>query len=458
MRGAKKNRPVRAPLCMLQIFVITYCFSYFAALKTNKNDMNLKPPFYRAAMLFIALLVSIPAARAEVYSGDCGNYSTNVQWRFDTETGLLSITGTGKMKDYTSNAPWYKYSDYIKTIEIADGVTSIGDLVFSRCSELSSVTIPYSVTSIGKKAFEWCSGLTSITIPNSVISIGSSAFEGCSGLTSIEIPNSVTKIEDNTFEWCSSLTSVTTPYSVTKIGNYAFYGCSGLTSIAIPNSVIYIHIAAFLGCTNLKDVRIEDSTESLIFTHDIYSGNSAFDNCPIETLYLGRNISYDSWTSPFRGKTTLSSVTIGNSVTEIGEDAFRNCSGLTSVTVDIATPLNISSYVFSDSNYKNCTLYVPAGSVELYNAAEVWKEFEQILPIEGAGVETIDADAPKCYVVPDGALAVDGLATGTRIVVYDMSGTLVRQAVAGAERTEIALPARGVHVVRIGSHTQKVIL
>ena len=74
-------------------------------------------------------------------------------------------------------------------------VTSIGGSAFSRCSGLTSITIPNSVTSIGDWAFSYCSGLTSIEIPNSVTSIGNSAFYKCSGLTSIEIPNSVTTIE-----------------------------------------------------------------------------------------------------------------------------------------------------------------------------------------------------------------------------------------------------------------------
>ena len=89
------------------------------------------------------------------------------------------------------------------------GNYAICDFAFSRCTNLTSVTIPNSVTSIGSGAFFGCYGLTSVTIPNSVTSIGREAFNGCSGLTRVTIPNSVTSIENYAFIGCTGLTSVT---------------------------------------------------------------------------------------------------------------------------------------------------------------------------------------------------------------------------------------------------------
>jgi hypothetical protein len=88
-------------------------------------------------------------------------------------------------------------------------VTSVGKEAFSKCYNLTSITIPESVTSIGKEAFQGCSGLTSITIPESVTNIGELAFSNCTGLTSITILNSVTSIEERAFYPCYQLTSVT---------------------------------------------------------------------------------------------------------------------------------------------------------------------------------------------------------------------------------------------------------
>ena len=115
--------------------------------------------------------------------------------------------------------------------KIPYGVISIGDLAFTYCSSLKSISIPDSVTSIGDEAFLRCSSIKSISIPDSVTSIGSGAFYGCSSLTSIIIPNSVTSIDYNVFADCSSLTSIIIPNSVTSIGHGAFYGCSSLTTV-----------------------------------------------------------------------------------------------------------------------------------------------------------------------------------------------------------------------------------
>ena len=143
----------------------------------------------KLSLLFLICILSALNINAKVYEGSCGD---NVNYSLDTSTGVLSITGTGAMKDYNyySSAPWYSNRSYIKTVEISNGVTSIGDYAFYYCEGLTSVTIPNSVTSIGNYAFDDCSGLTSVTIPNSVTSIGSQAFDG------VDFPTVVSLIEN----------------------------------------------------------------------------------------------------------------------------------------------------------------------------------------------------------------------------------------------------------------------
>ena len=214
-----------------------------------------------------------------------------------------------------------------------------GDIVIP--SEIVVYDVKYKVTQIGEKAFYNCTDLTSITIPNSVTSIGEYAFYGCSGLTNITIPNSVTSIGDYAFQGCTGLTSIIIPNSIKNIRKGSFSGCIGLTNITIPNSVTSIDNNAFCGCTSLKELQIEDGEATLSLGYNYYSkysyGEGLFYDCPLETLYLGRNLSYYSSEnfgfSPFYNKNTLKSVTIGNSVTSIGGYAFRGCSGLTSVTI-----------------------------------------------------------------------------------------------------------------------------
>ncbi len=259
----------------------------------------------KTKLLLAAMMLSMYLSLfASTYSGTCGD---NLTWTLSTESGILTISGTGTMKNYTSSskAPWYSfYITSIKTVIIEDGVKSIGNYAFYKCTNLTSITIPNSVTSIGEWAFNGCS-MTSITIPNSVTSIGDYAFLSCSALTSVTIPNSVTSIGDNAFRACSSLTSITIPNSVTSIGYQAFRG-SGLTSITIPNSVTSIGTHAFSDCTSLTSITIPNRVTSI--------GQSAFSHCK-----------------------SLTSVTIPNSVTSIGYDAFGYCDKLTSVHIsDIA--------------------------------------------------------------------------------------------------------------------------
>ena len=124
-------------------------------------------------LLLITLLVSLSAYAER--SGTCGD---NLQWKL-TDEGVLTITGTGKMKDWKYNySPWYAYKS-VKQVIIGDGVTTIGSSAFSGCSSLTSLTIPNSVTDIGSSAFSGCSSLTSVTIGNSVTTIGYYAFSGC---------------------------------------------------------------------------------------------------------------------------------------------------------------------------------------------------------------------------------------------------------------------------------------
>ena len=299
-----------------------------------------------AVMMALALGTGSVSAEEPtiIASGDCGKAGSNVTWTLDN-TGLLTISGEGEMKDYEysydyasrkyiTNAPW---RNQVKSATIQDGVTSIGSFAFKDCTGLTSVTISDSVASIGESAFEDCNSIekvhisdvaawcgivfknwssnplsyandlyvndalvTDLTIPNGVTSIGRYAFSDCTGLTSVTIGNSVTSIEDGAFRGCTGLTSVTIPDSMTGIGGYAFRGCSSLSSVTIPDSVIGIGDSAFRGCTGLTSVTIPDSVTSI--------GWGAFNGC-----------------------TGLTSVTIGYSVTSIGRYAFEDCSNLTSV-------------------------------------------------------------------------------------------------------------------------------
>lgn len=200
---------------------------FFVHLQTETKTQNMNKKF---SLLLLISIFSTLNIYAEVYEGSCG---TNVRYSLDTSTGVLNITGTGAMTNYSSSSsvPWDSYRSYIKTVEISDGLSSIGEKAFRYCSNLTSVKIPNSVTGIGRYAFADCTSLTSVKISDNLTSIEQSTFESCSSLTSITVPNSVTSIIKYAFRRCTSLTSVVLGNNVTSIGNDVFSGCSSLTDM-----------------------------------------------------------------------------------------------------------------------------------------------------------------------------------------------------------------------------------
>ena len=226
----------------------------------------------------------------------------------------------------------------LEGVTIPEGVTTIGEWVFSRC-QFEDMTIPKSVTSIGRYAFNGCSKLksvhisdltawcqikfgyhanplreahelylngervTKLVLPEGLKAVGADAFAGCSGLTEVTIPDGVTAIGNSAFSGCSGLTEVTIPNGVTAIGNSAFSGCSGLTEVTISNGVTAIGDSAFSDCSGLTEVTIPDSVTII--------GNRAFSGC-----------------------SGLTEVEISHGVEVIHVGVFEGCSGLTKITVD----------------------------------------------------------------------------------------------------------------------------
>ena len=292
----------------------------------------------------------------------------------------------------------FRYCMSLTSIEIPNSVTSIGDRAFTGCGGLTSVIISEGVTSIGYSAFEDCSGLTSVTIGNSVTEIGSSAFRGCSGLTSVTIPESVTSIGHVAFSGCTGLTSLAfnaknctsffssrrlpvfpTTITTLTIGDevksipaYAFYGCTGLTSVTIPNSVTSIGEYAFDSCSGLTSIHI---TDLVAWCRISFSGAPSNPLCHAHHLYLNDEeikdlVIPESVTSigefAFKNCSGLTSVTIPGSVTKIGSAAFSGCSGLTSVTIPNSVT-SIGDYAFSGcSGLTSITIPNSVASIDLF--------------------------------------------------------------------------------------------
>lgn len=230
----------------------------------------------RFYMLLLLFAVVMNCLYAEVYTGSCG---TNVSYSLDTTTGVLTISGTGAMKDYSlyDKVPWDSRKSYINKIVIKEGVTTIGDYAFRNIMYLSSIIIPNSVTSIGYEAFNgantlsavyytsdvagWC-GITFVNYNSNPLYYARKLYIDNTLVTELVIPESVTEIKDYAFKGCS-VTQATIGNSVTSIGYSAFYYCTNLTSIIIPNSVTRIESEAFHNCNSLSELLIPGSVTSL---------------------------------------------------------------------------------------------------------------------------------------------------------------------------------------------------
>ena len=324
---------------------------------------------------------------------------------------------------------------------------AIADSAFQDCSLLNSITLGDGIASIGQYAFDNCKKLQSVIIPNSVKTLGSYAFHGCSGIISAKIGTGITAINIDTFNGCTSLTDIQVGSNVSTINSYAFYNCSALPKILIPQSVTNIKNYVFSRCTSLKEVTMEDrNTDDTALTLGSNDYSPLFADCPLDKVYIGRNISYSTGSyygySPFYRNTSLRSVTItdketeispnefygctnlknvsigdgvetigdwafsgcssldyfgfGSSVKSIGKEAFSDCTAMTKIVSKAATPPTCGSQALDDINKWTCTLFVPTGATATYQAADQWKEFFFISEGEGGEIPPIDPETPQC--------------------------------------------------------------
>lgn len=152
-----------------------------------------------------------------------------LEYTFDEETGTLTISGTGMMKN--GKQPWSAYADKAKHLIIKEGVQNIA-----------------------ANAFENFTALEDASLANSIAMLGSSAFSDCTALRQITFPAGITQIPSGLCNGCRRLTKVTLPEGVTAVGSDAFAYCSGMTDLYLPASLQSVDVFAFSGCGKLADV------------------------------------------------------------------------------------------------------------------------------------------------------------------------------------------------------------
>lgn len=329
----------------------------------------------------------------------------------------------------------FGYCSSLQNLSIPSAVTTIGEGAFGICSSLKSLTIPNGVTVLPNQVFYGCSSLLTISLPSTLTAIENETFSGCTSLQSISIPNGVTTIGDLAFCNCNKLQSITLPTTLKTIGMGTF-GLTGITSITLPPSLESIGEQAFAGasltsltipanvktmglgivgyCGNLTSLAVDSNnpyfrsggngiidkstnmlvqscSNTTIPTDIVGIGDNGFIFVKgVEEITIPENIKTIGYCS-FQSCTDLKKVTLPKALATIGEEAFLDCPALEAVTALNPEPVAINANVFyknqdyatsGNTEFTSATLYVPHGSKVAYEAAEGWKNFQNIVEME----------------------------------------------------------------------------
>ena len=313
--------------------------------------------------IILSVLMMVSAFCVATVSADTTNEksgdSLNCKWSFNDKNGTLTISGNGKMADYsydvddpdgyddyddvskvTPNTPWKNYVTKIKTVVIENGVKNIGSLAFMNCANLATVKIANSVSSVGFLSFANCRKLTNISLPKNLTSIQSFAFMNCNKLSKVTIPNSNIKmnIDSDVFFGCTNLKSFNIPKQVYKIGDGAF-SCPNLTMITVDknnkyfvsdNNVLYRAGKKYL----LQYAPGKKNTRFTIPSTVKQMGVASFMYCKnLKSVTLSKSIKWIEQNN-FAYCTNLETIVIPKSVTVVSSESFYKCNKLRVVFYD----------------------------------------------------------------------------------------------------------------------------
>ena len=392
------------------------------------------------------------------------NYSSSEGVFFNkSQTNLISCPIT--------KAGIYKIPNSVNTIEISafqncinlvhitfpTSLTKINNVAFQNCIAIDSLSISSNVTFIGVNAFQYCSGIINVennnpnyssaegvlfnktkvtliqcptskkdnyNVPTSVVNINNGAFSGCSNLTSIIIPSSVNNIAEFSFSECNGLITISLPSSISKIGDYAFCLCKNLKSIVLPSKITKIGWATFYSCNSLTSIIIPELVDSL----DCFA---------------------------FSGCSSLTSIILPKSVESVGTAVFDDCSNLNSIYLKNPLP-PLCDMTFSIPFKQTCILYVPVGCKAIYQQANEWKDFSNIVEVTTA-LSNIHNSSIK--IIPNGSeIRIDGTLDGEIINIYTLNGVKVRSVKSNDNSTNISLERNKLYFIETSTKTLKVVL
>ncbi len=280
---------------------------------------------------------STPFSSADLYNGaTVAEYFTDPEWacRVEWKRNCLEykIAKDGTACLCTGMGDCTQADIEIASVYEEKPVTAIGEWAFSKCRTLRSVAIPDSVKCIGEFAFSECKSLANVKIPPTVTEIGEFAFQKCTGLAGITIPDSVTKIGCWAFSECTSLAGITIPASVKSIGQGAL-ACGNLVAVEVSPENRTYYSAGNCVVERATKIVVCGCKNSVIPSAVAKIGQDAFYQCGgITTITVPSGV-VSIGNEAFCQCENLVSVTIPNTVTEIGKAAFKDCTSLIGITV-----------------------------------------------------------------------------------------------------------------------------
>lgn len=297
-------------------------------------------------------------------------------------TAIIALTAKADVEVSVSDL-LYSINTSDNTARLTLGRAFAGDLEIP--SEIEHDGIKYNVTAIGNDAFSYSSSLLSVKIPNTITEIGDGAFTNCEQLADVDIASSVTKIGIAAFAGCKKLTHISLPESVVEIGRSIFEGCSSLETVKLNDNIKVIPAAAFHECDQLKEIKLPTSLIELS-PNELYMAG-AFQECTSLTEIELPGTLKIIGDKAFQ-HTGLTSITIPESVTEIGREALSYCQSLESAILPEGLKIlhdGLFAYCQALKSIKIPDSVEGIGSDYLYNLVGV---FQQCRNLEKATLGT----------------------------------------------------------------------
>lgn len=275
--------------------------------------------------------------------------------------GALNDTDLANLKKLTK----------LRNLDLSDATfDALPQSFLSNNNTLNEITLPENIKIIPSSAFNYCKNLRKVHATG-LNRINESAFNECRKLTDIDISD-VVVIERNAFCYCEQFAPAELPVNMTFLGPSAFYN-TGVKEVVIPNNVLKIGNQAFAYCKKLRKVTMHDAVSGI--------GSEAFEYCPLlAEINIPEAVTFIN-DEAFLGCTSLTEITLPSNLESLGSSVFQNCNNLTTIKCKAVTPPATSGNFTNGMDLNHCTLYVAPFTIDAYRAANNWKEFYIMKPL-----------------------------------------------------------------------------